>query len=473
MIKFLRGLSSNVVIYLSAVFAISIVILNVVGIVSFQKFFSFSSLYEFVTIIGSILVIAMISILLFKIRDTKKFVVLLFIIAFVVRYLWIIFVDTYPTSDFKIMYDAALELAKGNYESVFYTGYFSVWVYQLGFTGYLAIILKLFNNSLFVVKFINVIIISFITIIIYFSAKKLVNEKIARIPAILYALYVGSIVNTSVLTNQHLATLLFYLAILLILSDVNRKFRWILVGLFIALGQIIRPEGPIVILALLLFFIFKNINDIKELKKSLLEFCGIVLTISIIIKVVSFGFINAGITQYELSNRDPLWKFVCGFNHDTKGTYSAEDSDYLGQFGGIGSERQKAELELIKERLSQPKKLAITLAYKYTIMWALNDTSLQLSFTENVDKPMLYDISLKLEKIQYIIITVMFMLGIINIIKRKDGFNNNHIYLIIFLGYVLAHLLIEVQTRYRYFALPIFFIIASYSISEKKLKNEF
>ena len=473
MIKFLRGLSSNVVIYLSAVFAISIVILNVVGIVSFQKFFSFSSLYEFVTIIGSILVIAMISILLFKIRDTKKFVVLLFIIAFVVRYLWIIFVDTYPTSDFKIMYDAALELAKGNYESVFYTGYFSVWVYQLGFTGYLAIILKLFNNSLFVVKFINVIIISFITIIIYFSAKKLVNEKIARIPAILYALYVGSIVNTSVLTNQHLATLLFYLAILLILSDVNRKFRWILVGLFIALGQIIRPEGPIVILALLLFLIFKNINDIKELKKSLLEFCGIVLTISIIIKVVSFGFINAGITQYELSNRDPLWKFVCGFNHDTKGTYSAEDSDYLDQFGGIGPERQKAELELIKERLSQPKKLAITLAYKYTIMWALNDTSLQLSFTENVDKPMLYDISLKLEKIQYIIITVMFMLGIINIIKKKDGFNNNHIYLIIFLGYVLAHLLIEVQTRYRYFALPIFFIIASYSISEKKLKNEF
>ena len=473
MIKFLRELASNVVIYLSAIFAISIVLLNVVGIVSFQKLFSFNSIYEFAIIIGSILVIAIISMLLLNIRDNRKFVVLLFITSFIVRYLWIIFVDTYPASDFKIMYDAALELAKGNYESVFNTGYFNVWVYQLGFTAYLAIILKLFNNSLFIVKFINVIIISFITIIIYFSAKKLVSEKIARIPAILYALYVGSIVNTSVLTNQHLATLLFYLAILLILSDVNRKFKWILVGLFIALGQIIRPEGPIIILALLLFFIFKNINDIKELIKSLLEFGGIVLTIFIITKVVSFGFINAGITQYKLSNRDPLWKFVCGLNHDTKGTYSAEDSDYLDQFGGIGPEREKGELELIKERLYQPKKLAITLAYKYTIMWALNDTSLQLSFTENIDKPMLYDISLKLEKMQYITITVMFMLGIINIIKRKDGFNNNHIYLIIFLGYVLAHLLIEVQPRYRYFALPIFFIIASYSISEKKLKNKF
>ena len=130
-------------------------------------------------------------------------------------------------------------------------------------------------------------------------------------------------------------------------------------------------------------------------------------------------------------------------------------------------------MTLIRERLSNPSQLVITMAYKYVNMWALNDTSLQLSFTENIDKPMIYDISLKLEKIQYITITVMFMLGIINIIKRKDGFNNNHIYLIIFLGYVLVHLLIEVQPRYRYFSLPIFFIIASYSISEKRLKNKF
>ena len=104
-------------------------------------------------------------------------------------------------------------------------------------------------------------------------------------------------------------------------------------------------------------------------------------------------------------------------------------------------------------------------------MWALNDTSLQLAFTDNVDKPELYDITLKLEKIQYIIISIMFMLGIINIIKRKDGFGKNHIYLIIFLGYLLAHLLIEVQPRYRYFALPIFFIISSYSLTGIKIKE--
>lgn len=472
MTKFLSKLSSNVVLYLSAFFALGIVLLNLVGTVIFQKLFVFNSIYEVIAIIAAVLIITIISILLFKIKDSKRFVLYLFITAIIFRLLWIIFINTTPTSDFKIMYDAALELVKGNNESVFNNYYFNVWVYQLGFTGYLAIILKLFNNSLFMVKLINVIIVSIIPVVIYFSARKLVNEKISRVPAILYALYIGSIANTSVLTNQHLATLLFYIAILVLLSDINRKFRWILVGITIAFGQIMRPEGSIIILALLLFVIFKDITDIKEVGKSLFEFIGIIAIVFTVTKVVSFGFINAGITQYELSNRDPLWKFVCGFNHDTKGTYSAEDSDYLDHFGGIGEKRQKAEIDLIKERLAQPKRLTITLAYKYAVMWALNDTSLQLVFTDNVDKPVLYDITLKLEKIQYIIIAVMFMLGIINIIKRKEGFSRNHIYLIIFLGYLLAHLLIEVQPRYRYFALPIFFIISSYSLTGSKIKGK-
>ena len=113
------------------------------------------------------------------------------------------------------------------------------------------------------------------------------------------------------------------------------------------------------------------------------------------------------------------------------------------------------------------------MAYKYVTMWAVNDTSLQFAFTDNVDKPEVYDFTLKLEKIQYILIIVLFMIGIINIIKRKEGFTNNHIYLIILLGYLLAHLLIEIQPRYRYFALPIFFIIAAYCFSKPSRELRF
>ena len=333
--------------------------------------------------------------------------------------------------------------------------------------------MKLFNNSLFMIKFVNVIIVSLIPVVIYFSAKKLTSEKAARVTAILYAMYIGSIANTSVLTNQHLATLLFYIAILLLISNINRTFKWILVGVCIGLGNMIRPEGSIVILAILLFVVFKNITDIKEVGKSLLEFGGILIIVVMVSQLFSFVFMNSGISKYPLSNREPLWKFSCGLNPNSKGTYNDEDLEYLYNAELSGVSRNEAHMTLIRERLSNPSQLVITMAYKYVNMWALNDTSLQLSFTDNVDKPIIYDMTIKLEKIQYIIIVVLYMIGIFKIIRNKEGFSNNHIYLIIFLGYLLVHLLIEVQPRYRYFALPILFIIASYSISEKKLKNKF
>lgn len=462
MIKFLNKISSNIVLYLSMFFSIGIVLLNLLGMITFNKLFSFNNLFEVILVIVAIVAMILIIMFLRKIKYRKRFLFSLFIVSFLIRFIWILWIDTIPISDFKVMYDGATEIAKGNYSFILESNYFNIWVYQLGFTGYLAILLKVFNNSLFMIKFINVIIVSLIPVIIFLSAEKLTNAKIARIPSILYALYIGSIANTSVLTNQHLATLLFYIAVYLLVINLNRKFKWILIGLCIAVGNIIRPEGSIVLLAILLFLVFKNLTSAKEIGKGVLEFAGIIIIVILVSKLVSFGFVKAGISNYPLSNRDPLWKFSCGLNPNSKGTYNDEDLVYLNIAELSGKTRKEAHMELIKERISNPLQLGVTMAYKYVNMWALNDTSLQFAFTDNVNKPQVYNIVIKIEKIQYMIVTILFMFGIISIIKRKKGFENNHIYLIIFLGYLLAHLLIEVQPRYRYMSLPILFIISSY-----------
>ena len=58
--------------------------------------------------------------------------------------------------------------------------------------------------------------------------------------------------------------------------------------------------------------------------------------------LISQLLISTDVTQYSLSNRDPMWKFVLGFNHDTNGQYSNEDLSYVSQFA-IGDERKAAE----------------------------------------------------------------------------------------------------------------------------------
>lgn len=84
---------------------------------------------------------------------------------------------------------------------------------------------------------------------------------------------------------------------------------------------------------------------------------------------------------------------------------------------------------------------------------------MNLSLTDEVQNNKYLDILTKTEKIQYMILIILFFGGLIVTIRRKEEFKNNHIYLMIFIRYFLAHLLIEVQRRYRYFAMPIFFII--------------
>ena len=156
-----------------------------------------------------------------------------------------------------------------------------------------------------------------------------------------------------------------------------------------------------------------------------------------------------------------MWKFSCGLNPDTKGLYSVEDDAFIGSYEGG---RKEANMILIKERIKDPKAIIKTMVYKTSVMWADDDTSLSFAFTDDVSYRNMYDTTIKIEKIQYIIVFIVFTLSIVMMLTRREKFLKNYIYLIIFLGYFFAHLLIEVQTRYRYFSIPIFFIISAYGI---------
>ena len=76
---------------------------------------------------------------------------------------------------------------------------------------------------------------------------------------------------------------------------------------------------------------------------------------------------------------------------------------------------------------------------------------------------------MSLEKLQYTIITIFMAIGAYSLYRKKK-FSNSYVFLIIFIGYVLAHFIIEIQARYRYFIIPSMIIISSYGI-EKLIKN--
>lgn len=184
--------------------------------------------------------------------------------------------------------------------------------------------------------------------------------------------------------------------------------------------------------------------------------------------MISFAFISSGITQYPLSNRDPLWKFVVGLNHETKGGYSHEDAGHIMSLE-IGEERTLEEKKIIKERLADKDKVISLFEEKFALMWGDTDSSPSWSlYTPNFEildgMQDLKENAILYERYMYTAAMFFGIIAILYLIVTKQDNLHYTLFLLLIVGYVLIHLLIEYQTRYRYFIIPSFSIIQSYGI---------
>ncbi|MBM6648594.1 glycosyltransferase family 39 protein [Bacillus sp. RIT 809] len=404
-----------------------------------------------------------------KYMSKMVFTISLIILAFSIRLIWVFNVQTPIESDFAVMYNSAIQATKGDF-SFAQSTYYTSWVYQLGFTMYQAFIIKLFGEGPFLLKFLNVLYCTGTTFLVYKLTSHIFNEWSGRIAGLLYALYIPSIVLSSVLTNQHLAVFLFYLGFyLLVTKGLSHKYMWIFIGLSLSVGDLMRPLGAIILIAITIYIFLQGIlgQSKQNIFNSIKKLCGIFIVFYLVHYIVSYAFISAGITQYPLSNRDPLWKFTVGFNHETKGGYSAADAGYIMSFD-IGEERTAAEKKLIQERIADPKQVLSLFGDKFTLMWADFDSAPMWSLLslEKTDPDMitLKDTLTKYEKYMYITAMLFCTLALLYLIVTKQ--NNTHytLFLLLIIGYITVHFLIEYQTRYRYFIIPSFTMIQGYGL---------
>ncbi|ENQ3106836.1 glycosyltransferase family 39 protein [Bacillus cereus] len=390
------------------------------------------------------------------------FIILLTICAFITRFIWILKIPTPIESDFALMYEAAVQAAHGNY-GFSSSPYFTTWVYQLGFTMYQAFVIKLFGNHIFILKLLNVLYCTGTTLCVYGITSKIFNEWAGRIAGLLYAFYIPSIMMSSVLTNEHLATFLFYLGFYLLVS-LHNKYTWIFVGIALAFGDIMRPLGSFVLLAVIIYLFIHEFlgKDKKTMFTTTKKLIGILFVFYAVHYIVSSIFIATGVTKYPLSNRDPLWKFVIGFNSETTGTYSMSDAEKITSLE-IGEERKAIEMKLIKERIADKEKLFTLFGDKFSSMWGDIDSAGYWSLNQ-LNKKELIDTSMEYEKYVYMATMLFGVIGLLSLLFTKQKNLQYTLFLLLIIGYIAVHFLIEIQTRYRYFIIPSFFIIQSYGI---------
>ncbi len=449
---------SKLVILITAIFAVYIIILNL-----WFSVYTNSILYVLITIP----VFAAVLFLALKMNILPaSFAVMVFIMAFLFKGTLAFLVDTRPVSDFSLFYKYAVDLIQGKKAFEQYL-YFKTWAYQTGPVIYYAGIMKLFGTGLLPLKLANCFFMAGSNMLVYLIARKVSNDFTARFVSLLYLIYPAPYFLASVLTNQHFAACMFLTGLyLLLLEHKNILVRGIAAAVFIAAGNAVRPLGPVIIAAVVLWCIVEALNH-KSMAKILLSavlvavYLSANLGLSAVVK-------NTGINAEGLNNNFPLWKFVVGLNQQSKGQFSYDDQNKIYVIEDF-SKRNEIALETIKERAAvEPHKLLEFFGTKLLVMWAEFDTLAwefyeedkgTLKAPEQIEK--IEPVAVRVEKMFYILMFLLLLTGLIKSLANRNIRSGIKLLSIILLCYFGVHLLIEIQVRYRYFAVLIVFILAA------------
>ncbi len=298
------------------------------------------------------------------------------------------------------------------------------------------------------------------SIIIYLIARKGFNDFSARVAAMLYTFYIPNILYSSVLTNQYISTFLFYLGIYFLTGrGFSRKYSWLWIGLAFGMGNIIRPLGSFFLLGIGVFIFIYRIIPFRK-KESIYytkRLAGVLLVYFVVQQLVSFSFIQTGLSVKPLSNQEPYWKFTLGLNDHSNGAWNAEDQRYVSKFK-VGQARNQAEMSLIKERLKDKRRVIHLFGNKFIAFWGKPDAGAYWSL-RGLNQPGMQLVLIKYERLMYMV-SCLLVIGTIVLFKKENQLAP--LLYVLVAGYAAIHMIIEIQTRYRFDILPVLFLLAGY-----------
>lgn len=421
----------------------------------------------------SLAVLGVIIFISYKIK-IPKFAFFLFVVALVLRLITIFIFKTPIQSDYAVMYDMANDLINGNWSAVSESLYMTRYGYQMGYTMLMYVLMLIVKGPL-LIKIINCIFSAGIVVFIYLIAKEFTSEKSARVVSICYMIFPFPLLFNTVLSNQHISSFMFLLAIWLLVAkkteSMNEKLKYTLIGLTLAIGNIIRPEAIVIITSILIFILLTCKKE--TLKKCVINLAIMFIAYFGITTVASLGFQYSGISPNGLKNTETLYKFAAGFNQDRMGDYSRKLNDTYFNL----SDKEKKDL-VYNSTIGSIGKLPELFMHKLQHFWLDSDIGWSLSYLHGKTITIFghkfsADIIINLaHNINQLFIYVFFTLAAVAIwINRRKMNNKQFLLLIILLVYTGVYLLIECTPRYAYTAQIFMFIMSAYAIEyliEKK-----
>ena len=414
-----------------------------------------------------------------RLRPFRGFALVLFLVRFALALFFIVWLNSQPVQDFDTMYSAARQLAQGS-RAYLDNIYFFNWAYQSAFVAYEALVIALFGESLFPLQLLNAVYLAGTNVLVYLMAKRFLPEKAAMTAGVLYALYPAPLFLAGVLTNQHLSVFLLYSALYLLLGKELTPRRALGAGIIMALGNAIRPIGVILMLAAALWLLIRAAH--KADRSHILHGAAVAFGYFAIGAALSGLIVVNGINPQGLANNQPMWKFVVGLNQDSNGCWNR--ADYETYLSLPTREAHEAMTEAVKERLCVgPAALADLACRKSAVMWAgnedlywgfghLDQDAAALTFPVTLSWNSIQLLLGSLDKGIYLLAFGLALIGLILRLCKPERCGRSLPLVLLLCGYYAVHLIVEVQSRYRYFLMPCVFLLAGIALSRFLPKKE-
>ena len=386
-------------------------------------------------------------------------------------------------SDFELMYDAAQSLLAGDMWFLD-TAYFSLWAYQSVFIAWEAMWLRLWNDPI-CLELVNAVLSAGILCLLYRMARGWVSERAAQAASLLLTLLPFALTLHTVLSNQIPSAFFLTLGLwLLVCADCRRLrfWRFPLAGLSFQLGNLLRSEGIILLVAVLAWAVFEAVrhpDTVKRLAAGILA----LLVVYFAAGTAADAIVRAtGLNPNGVQNGDPTWKFVTGLNFNTSGGYSQEDWNKiyptLDENYQVTEQTEAVQKELIAERLSalsaNPAKLVRHMFNKLRLMW--DNDALHWAFGHTQQQPEqnilglisrgdAYTLLQQFDRGLFYLSVLLAGLGLFSSPARwKQRETAAYLPYFVFFAAFCAMLLIEVQPRYAYLPQLFLFTAAAFGL---------
>lgn len=448
-------------------------------------------------IIVSIIIALGICILLNKTKKINKKLQIAIIIVVVLLYLiaqivWIQERQAEPVADQRLVYNAAVNISKDNWEKLKTTNYLELYPQQLTLATTYSIILKIFGTDIKILQYCNAIANTISLIAILLITKQLSKQYEININKAL--LIMSTFITLPLLSTFiygdfiSLPMCLFSIYFIIKYGEKNKKRYAIISAIFISIAFIMRMNSLIYIIALFIYLILDILKTEKKLAKI------VVIIVFLAIAILPTNIIKTAIQhklEFEKEKAFPTTGFLLMGMSETE----RANGWYNNNIASIGMSNVEKSKEVYKNAIKirvesfikKPLYAIKFYASKTVSMWAENTYSAiwyNQSFNFNkksVPQPEKQDIDNKLIEArndiiiyQKALILIIFGTSICVLLKYKDKLSNEVLLLvIIFIGGFLFHTLWEAKSRYIISYIIVLIPVASIIINEGKNVEKF